>query len=112
LKLLITALDKLPSCPITVWRGVGDITGSDFVEDNVHTWWSLNSCSSRVNVAACFGGEMGTLFCINAIHGKNITAYAANQHEEEIVLLPGTSLRVKCTLYEPNVRSIVHLEEW
>jgi hypothetical protein len=111
LKLFITALRKLPSCSTTMWRGVGDITGSDFLEYDVHTWWSVNSCSSRVNVAGIFAGETGTLFCINAIYAKDITAYAANQDEEEFVLMPGTFLRVK-RMDEENGRCIVLLEEW
>jgi hypothetical protein len=112
LKLLITALSKLPSRPTTVWRGVGGNIGSVFAENDVHTWRSINSCSSYVNVAGMFAGGTGILFCINAIHGKDITAYSVNQSEEEIILMPGTRLRVKSTQSEPNRLSIVHLEEW
>jgi hypothetical protein len=111
LKLFITALGKLPSCSITVWRGIWGNFGLDFVEDNVHTWWSVNSCSSCVDAAAWFAGDTGTLFYIHTIYGKNIAAYSANQSEEEIVLMPGTRLRVKSTLFVPNGLSIVHLEE-
>jgi hypothetical protein len=111
LKLFITALRKLPSHPTTVWRGVGGNIGADFAENDVHTWWSVNSCSSYVNVAGMFAGETGTLFCINVIHGKDITAYSANQSEEEIILMPGTRLCVKGMRPEPNGLSIVHLEE-
>ena len=112
LKLFITALRKLSSCPTTVWRGVWGNFGSDFAADNVHTWWSVNSCSSCVDAAACFAGETGTLFYIHTIHAKDIAAYSANQSEEEIILMPGTRLRVKSALAVPNGLSIVHLEEW
>ena len=38
LKLFISALEKLPSLPITVWRGITDnIRGSDFVEGQICT---------------------------------------------------------------------------
>jgi len=112
LKLFITALGKLPSCPATVWRGVWGNFGSDFVEDKVHTWWSVNSCTPCVDAAAFFACDTGTLFCIHTIHGKDIAAYSANHGEEEIVLMPGTCLRVKSTRSDPNGLSIVYLQEW
>jgi hypothetical protein len=112
LKLLINALRKLPSQPNTVWRGVGTDICSGFGEGDVHTWWSVNSCSSYVNVAGCFASPIGTLFCIQEIYGKNIAEYSANQCEEEIVLMPGTCLRVKSVQSERTGLSIVHLLEW
>jgi hypothetical protein len=113
LKLFITAIDKLPSSPTTVWRGVADnIHGSNFDEDDVHTWWSINSCSLKVDVARDFQGPRGTLLCIKTINGKNITEYSALQHDDEVVLMPGTCLRIKSRSLEPSGRSIVHLEEW
>jgi hypothetical protein len=113
LKLFITALEKLPSRPITMWRGVADKAhGSGFVKLDMHTWWSVNSCSSYVDVAGIYVGPTGTLFCINAIRGKNITEYSAYHTEEEVILMPGTCLCVASTLSEPSGRSIVHLEEW
>ncbi len=113
LKLFITAIEKLPSVAATVWRGVADnIRGSDFDENDVHTWWSINSCSLKVDVARDFQGPRGTLLCIKTINGKNITEYSALQHDDEVVLMPGTDLRVKSRSLEPSGRSIVHLEEW
>ena len=112
LKLFLTAVGKLPSRLTTVWRGVGSNIGRGFERNVVHTWWSMNSCSSYLNVAGIFAGDTGTLFCINALHGKDISAYSAYPQEEEIVLMPGTCLRVKGMLTESNGRSIVHLDEW
>ncbi len=112
LKLFITAVGKLPSRPTMVWRGVDGNIGSNFVEDDVHTWWSVNSCSSYLNVAGMFAGEKGTLFYINAIHAKDITKYAVRQDEEEIVLMPGTRLRVKYKEADVFGFIVVHLEEW
>jgi hypothetical protein len=113
LKLFITAIEKLPSVAATVWRGIADnIHGSDFDEDDVHTWWSINSCSLKVDVARDFQGPRGTLLCIKTINGKNITEYSALQHDDEVVLMPGTDLRIKSRSLEPSGRSIVHLEEW
>ena len=112
LKLFLTALNKLPSCSVTVWRGVSEKIGNDFDEGSVHTWSSVISCSSHANVGGLFADQSGTLFCINAIRGKAITAYSAIKNEEELVLLPETRLRVKSSSHDPSGRSVVHLEEW
>ncbi|CAM4819426.1 unnamed protein product [Rotaria magnacalcarata] len=110
LKLFMTALQKLPPCQTKLWRGVADITNSNFEEGEVHTWWSVNSCTLDLNVASVFADLMGTLFCIDAIYGRDITQYSAFQ-EKEIVLMPGTFLRVKGTRPSTNGLSIVDLAE-
>ena len=113
LNLLITALRKLPSCSTTMWRGVAGDIGSEFNENTIHTWESITSCSSQINVAACFAGEKGILFCINAIHGKDITKYSEFQGEKEIILMPGTRLQVQSTSFDLNNGFyIVQLNEW
>ncbi|CAF1204212.1 unnamed protein product [Adineta steineri] len=111
LKLFITALAKLPSHPATVWRGVANISGLDFYNNDMFTWWSVNSCSSRARVAGIFADKKGTLFCINTIYGKDITEYSWNHDEGEIVLTPGTRLCVKDTTFDVDGFSVVHLEE-
>ncbi|CAF1687911.1 unnamed protein product, partial [Adineta ricciae] len=111
LKLFITALKKLPSSKISViWRGVGDNFGEEFAEGSEHTWWSINSCSSNQNAARCFADFKGTLFSIHAINGKDISTYSENPQEKEIVLMPGTRLRVKSAW--PSDLSTIVLEEW
>jgi hypothetical protein len=95
-----------------VWRGVRGNIGSDFREETEHTWWSMNSCSSQINVAECFAGENGSLFCIHTIYGKDITAYSAYQGEEEVVLMPGIRLCVQSTSICDNGVFLVQLNEW
>jgi hypothetical protein len=110
LKLFIGAIEKLPSSVKTVWRGVKENFGPDFDESPEHIWWSVNSCALNQNVARTFADWKGTLFCIHAINGKDITKYSANQEEEEIILVPGTRLRVK-SAYTSDLSTVV-LEEW
>ena len=113
LKLFISALEKLPSLQITVWRGISDnFCGSDFVTGQMCTWSSVNSCSSDVNVARFYVGHGGILFCINAIHGKDITEYSEFQGEREIILMPGTCLRVQSASFDEHGFNIVQLNEW
>ena len=112
LKLLIHALEKLPSLEIDVWRGVvGDI-GSKLVKNDVQTWWSVNSCSTDLKVVGLYLGENGTLFAIKSRSGKNISSFSTFNTECEVVLMPGTRLRVKSHVLNFKDRLvIVHLEE-
>ncbi|CAF5077891.1 unnamed protein product, partial [Rotaria sp. Silwood1] len=66
LKLIIHALEKLPSLETDVWRGVSDDIGSNLVKNDVRTWWSINSCSTNLKVVELYLGEKGTLFAIKS----------------------------------------------
>jgi hypothetical protein len=112
LKLFITAVEKLPSHKTTVWRGLAKVKASNFIEGQMFTWWNVNSCSMYVSVAAGFTCDMGVLFCINNIYSKDIRTYSARDEEEEVVLMPGTRLRVKDKTYDVHHVPVVHLEEW
>jgi hypothetical protein len=112
LNLLITALKKLPSTRDTVWRGINDDVSSMFVDSDVQTWWAVNSCSMALNVVEFYLGEKGTVLAIDAIHAKDISAFSAMEDEKEFVLMPGTSVCVKC----PSLNFIdrfflIHLKE-
>jgi hypothetical protein len=59
-----------------------------------------------------FLGDKGTLFAIDVIHGKDISAFSAIQDEQEIVLMPGTYVRRKHESLSFNDHLFVlHLEE-
>jgi hypothetical protein len=112
LKLIIYALNKLPSIETDVWRGVfGDI-GSNLVKNDVRTWWSVNSCSTDLKVVELYLGETGTVFAIKSRHGKDISSFSTFRVEREVVLMPGTRLYVKSDALNFKDRLfIVHLEE-
>jgi len=112
LKLFITALEKLPSVSDVFWRGVSCDVASEYTDNNVQIWWSVNSCSRQLDVVKIFLTTKGTLFSIQAMEGKDISAYSAFKMEQEVILMPGTRLCVKSKLDNfDNVLSIVHLEE-
>ncbi|CAF0798963.1 unnamed protein product [Adineta steineri] len=114
LKLFDTALDKLPTVKDSVWRGVPLCIGKNFTKDQVFTWWTVNSCSSSVNVIKNFFGnnKSSTLFLIQTINGKKISGYTAYESEDEVVLKIGTQFRVKSDpLEQSNQSHIVHLME-
>jgi hypothetical protein len=113
LKLFINALVKLPSLAITVWRGVASDIHFNFTADPVQTWWTVNSCSKDLKVIECYLDGMGTVFTIEAIHGKDIAKYSAFPEEQEVVLMPGTRLYRKCDPLEIQDRPyIASFKEW
>jgi hypothetical protein len=112
LKLLITALKKLPSTKGTVWRGVKYDASLDFANNDVYTWWAVKSCSKEISCVQPFLGESGTLFAIEAINGKDISMFSAIPGEHEVILMPGTRVRARgqslnfiCRLF------VIHLDE-
>src|SRR5277367_3443019 len=114
LKLFDTALEKLPTVKEVLWRGVSLDIGKKFTKNQLVTWWSINSCSSSVNVIKSFIGneKNSTLFLIEAINGKKISGYTEYENENEIILKMGTQFRVKCDpLVQSNGSYIVHLIE-
>ncbi|CAF4859504.1 unnamed protein product, partial [Rotaria sp. Silwood2] len=92
LKLFDTALDKLPTVKEAVWRGVSLDIGKNFTKNQIVTWWSVNSCSSSVNVIKNFLGKNknSTLFLIEAVNGKKISGYTEYETEDEIILRMGS----------------------
>ena len=112
LKLFVNALSKLPSMKQTVWRGVSGNVGSIFADGKERIWWSVNSCSKSLGVVEQHLGDTGTVFAIDMIHGKDISAFSTFPEEQEIVLLPGVRVRPKCpSLSFDNRFFLIHLEE-
>jgi hypothetical protein len=72
----------------------------------------VNSCSRDLEVVELYLGESNTVFAIKSLHGKDISSFSSIQTEHEVVLLPGTRLRVQSNALNFEHRlSIVHLEE-
>jgi hypothetical protein len=111
LKLVLTALYKLPSLKSTVWRGVRGNLSDQYDEDQI--WWGFSSCTESVEVMEQFVGKSGvrTLFNIECINGKAIRAHSFYKKESEILLLPGTYLRVVGKWSPAEDLYIIHLRE-
>ena len=77
-----------------IWRGIrGDVSHlyqKDFI------WWGVSSCTETMEVMEKFVGRSGvrTLFMIECINGKAIKSHSFYKDENEIILMPGTYLRV------------------
>ena len=90
LKLLLTALNKLPLVRAKVYRGVKGDLHKEYsqLQDEVFRWWAFSSTSIRQTKADCFMGDGDqTLFAIDAI-GVDIGAFSAYPDEGEVLLLP------------------------
>ncbi|CAF0986732.1 unnamed protein product [Didymodactylos carnosus] len=114
LKLLDTAVNKLPSTKTVVWRGVGRNVSDSFQKNQTVTWWSVSSCSESVNIVKQFlsNSSQSTLFNIECIDGKKISLYTCYPEENEILLMPGTTLKVVSDpLHHHGGLHIVHLKE-
>lgn len=92
--------------------GYGGDVGNTFLQNQVCTWWSINSCSIVLNVIEIYLGDTGTVFAIHATTAKDVTDYSAFQQEQEIILMPGSKVLVKSNrLSFKNSLFIVHLDQ-
>ncbi|CAF1085944.1 unnamed protein product [Didymodactylos carnosus] len=113
LKLLDTALNKLPSVKQTLWRGVANDVSQSYKKGKEIIWWSVNSCSSDLAMIKKFiGDHNSTLFSIDCKNGKLVSCYSAFPIENEIILMPGTCLQVESdALHHQGGLCVVHLKE-
>ncbi|CAF1040560.1 unnamed protein product [Rotaria sordida] len=116
LKLLLTALFKLPSTKCTVWRGVKglDLT-TKYPENKTTVWWRFSSSTTTVKVleSAQFLGQHGlrTMFNIECLNGKVIKNHSNYQQENEVLLLSGIQFEVISHLNAGNGLQIIHMKE-
>jgi hypothetical protein len=116
LKLLMTALYKLPSVRRTVWRGIKDVDLSNEYEEGKHyTWWNFSSCTEMLTVmqTSQFLGTEGlrTLFAIECENGKEIKDHSYVRKESEILLPPATYIEVLGKISPAPGLHIIHVRE-
>ncbi|CAF2832676.1 unnamed protein product [Rotaria sp. Silwood2] len=116
LKLLLTALFKLPSIRCTVWRGVKGLDLTTKYPKNENTvWWRFSSSTTVVEVLKSenFLGQHGlrTMFNIECLNGKVIKNHSNYQEENEVLLLPGTQFQVISHLDAGNGLQIIQMKE-
>ena len=111
LKLVLTALFKLPPLRSTVWRGVRGNLSDQYDDD--HVWWGFSSCTENMQTMEEFVGKSGvrTVFNIECTNGKAIRAHSFYKKESEILLMPGTYLRVVSKWSPAKDLYMIHLRE-
>lgn len=118
LKLVLTALSRLPSISLTVYRGVKsqiESEGEKYETGRSIVWWGFSSCSVDRNISAKdqFLGETGrrTLFLVDCVNGKNICKHSYHKTENEVLLLPATKVQVIENINCGDGLHQIHLKE-
>ena len=98
LKLILTALSRLPSIRRTVYRGIKKDLSKEFPAGKVFMWRGLCFCTSSIEVLEKeqFLGKTGsrTIFEIDCDSGKDIRHHSYYEPEQEILLLPARQFKV------------------
>lgn len=114
LKLLLTALFRLPSLQRTVFRGVKSNMTENYINDETVVWWAFSSCTTSIGVlkSDLFLGKTGsrTIFNIECQSARDIRKHSYYSREDEILLLPATQFKVVSCL-DQNDLHIIQLKE-
>ncbi|CAF1476097.1 unnamed protein product [Adineta steineri] len=111
LKLFDVAVQKLPTIRKNLWRGVSKDVTTNFKKGDEFTWWTISSCSTSVNIIKDFLGPNSTLFLIEAMNGKDVSSCTNYPNEDEVILCPGTRLRVVSDPLDQPPMHLIHLKE-
>lgn len=115
LKLLLTALYKLPSFIGVVWRGVRSDLSKQYRKNEIFVWWGFSSCTSNVSILETdqFLGKHGTrtILSIQCSNAKRIGNHSYFSSEEEVLLLPGFHGRVLNTIELGNGLRMINIQE-
>ncbi|CAF3212544.1 unnamed protein product [Rotaria sp. Silwood2] len=99
LKLLLTALNRLPPTKETIFRGVKLDISSQYVVGQRQFWWGFSSCTDSMDLlqSTQFCGQEGqrTILFIKCNSGRSIKRYSFYNSEEEILLMPGFYFEVQ-----------------
>lgn len=117
LRLFLSALSKLGQAgkPASgeLYRGVKLDLKKTYPLNSTVVWWGISSCTPKLSVAQGFMGSSGprTLFKVESRSSVTIMAFSAFKGEEEVLLGPGTQLRVKAVSTANDLTTIVLCEE-
>ena len=111
LKVFTVALGKIPAKKRNLWRGIKGRVAHEYNENEILTWWSINSCTTKINAVEQFLGTEATIFMIEAENSKDISIYSNFPGEQEVILPLGTMLRVHSGPLTNSVIQIIHLIE-
>jgi hypothetical protein len=115
LRLIINALQKLPSNHHITYRGVKTDLTAQYRRGDTIVWWGFSSCTPSIETLdnEHLLGKSGirTIFSIECESGKNIRSHAFYADEDEILLLPARQFEVIGCLDQGNGLQIVQLRE-
>lgn len=115
LKLLITALYKIPSNYRRLFRGVKLSLLAEHPQGEITIWWAFSSCAGSVEVLENpnLVGQTGdrTLFEIDCYSAKDIRNHSYFSNENELLLIAATQFTIVSSLDMGNGLRIVKLKE-
>ena len=115
LKLLLSALWKLPSHKLVVHRGIKLDLSAEYPIGKTIIWWGFSSTTQSIQVLELeqFLGKNGTrtLFNIQCSNAKIIRNHSYFAAEDEALLLPATQFEVTGKLDSGNGLHIITLKE-
>lgn len=113
LKLLLTALHKLPSCPGTYYRGVSADIASQYTKGTKVVWWAFSSSTATIEALRDFmaPGKPRVLFSLEVERVVDINKFSSFAKEDERLLLPGIPLTVKSTIPMGKNLTMVQMTE-
>ncbi|CAF1507726.1 unnamed protein product [Rotaria sordida] len=115
LKLVLTALGRLPSKHRFVYRGVKCDLRQDYSKGETIIWWGFSSCTSTMDILQNeqFLGKTGprTIFTIECESGKDIRKHSYFQNEDEILLPAARQFEVVSCLDQGGGLYMIQLKE-
>lgn len=97
LKLLNSALEKLPTVKGTIYRGLPKNIETQLKDKSEIVLWQYVSCSTSSGIINSILDENSIVCSIESLSAKNITGYTPYSADFEVLLLPGTFLHIKST---------------
>jgi len=115
LKLISTALCKLPSYQGVVWRAAKLDVSASYLKGQRAVWWGFSSATPDAEILnnEVFLGTTGnrTLFSIECKNGKRISQHSFYSTEDEILLMPGFHFEVISVLRPAKDMHLISLKE-
>ncbi|CAF0836502.1 unnamed protein product [Adineta ricciae] len=109
LKLFLTALTRLPSNQMTVYRENNFDLGQQYELNEKFVWWDFALCSvssEQISLA-----ETKTRFSINCRSVKNIHKHTYFPSDSSVLILPGTKFQVVERIQQTDDINLITLQE-
>ena len=115
LKLIMTALSRIPSERRNIHRGMKLDVCHDYPQGRTFVWRGFSSCTASIHVLEneAFLGKVGkrTLFIIDCHSGKDIHQHSMVKTEDEVLLPAACQFKVLSSMNVGNGLSIIQIEE-
>jgi hypothetical protein len=111
LKLLLTALCRLPSVHRTVYHGIKSDVREKYPKGQKIIWWDFSLCTNSIDILQSdkyLGkNDPRTIITIECHSSKDIHKHLFHSSTDMVLLLPGTQFKViECRKQKSNLRSI------